>query len=107
VTARALIEDAFNQPFLSVAGLWEMAIKIGLGKLNLGQPFEILIPHQLKVNGVEILGIEVQHAAVVSRLPFHHRDPFDRLLAAQAMVEQMPIVSADAIFDAYAVTRMW
>ena len=84
-----------------------MAIKISLGRLSLAQPFEILVPHQLQMNGIQILGIEVLHAAEVSRLPFHHRDPFDRLLAAQAIVEQMPIVSADAVFDAYPITRVW
>jgi len=106
-TARTLIEDASNQPLLSVASLWEMAIKLSLGKLSLAQPFEVLIPQQMRLNGIKLLGIEVEHAAVVSRLPFHHRDPFDRLLIAQAMVEQMPIVSADAAFDTYTVKRLW
>lgn len=106
-TARTLIEDTSNQPFLSVASLWEMAIKVSLGKLSLGQPFEILIPRQLSLNGIALLGITVSHAAVVAKLPFHHRDPFDRLLTAQAIVEQMPIVSGDSSFDSYAVTRLW
>jgi len=105
--ARTLIEDASNQPFLSVASLWEMAIKISLGKLSLGQPFETLIPQQLGLNGIALLGITINHAAEVARLPFHHRDPFDRLLIAQAIVEQMPIVSGDTAFDAYAITRLW
>jgi PIN domain nuclease of toxin-antitoxin system len=102
-----LIEDTFNQPFLSVASLWEMAIKVSLGKLELGQPFESLIPHQLKLNGIDLIEIKIQHTAVVSKLPFHHRDPFDRLLVAQATVEQMPIVSTDTTFDAYTIKRMW
>ena len=106
-TARTLIEDASNQPFLSVASLWEMAIKVSLGKLSLGQPFETLIPQQLSLNGIALLGITISHTAVVAKLPFHHRDPFDRLLTAQAIVEQMPIVSGDSSFDAYAVTRLW
>jgi PIN domain nuclease of toxin-antitoxin system len=105
--ARNVIEDATNQPLLSVASLWEMAIKASLGKLSMGQPFDTLIPQQLEINGIELLGIEIQHTAVVSSLPFHHRDPFDRVLVAQAMVEQIPVVSADAVFDAYGVTRMW
>ncbi|MFH1859672.1 MAG: type II toxin-antitoxin system VapC family toxin [bacterium] len=106
-TARTTLEDTFNQLFLSVASLWEMAIKVSLGKLIILQPFEILIPHQLKLNGIKLLEIKVQHVAIVSKLPFHHRDPFDRLLIAQAIAEQMPIISTDTIFDAYTVKRMW
>ena len=107
-TVRSLIEDASNQPFLSVASLlWEMAIKVSLGKMSLARPFEVLIPQQMGLNGINLLGIEMEHTAVVSKLPFHHRDPFDRLLIAQAMVEQMPIVSVDADFDAYNVERLW
>ena len=106
-TARTLIEDASNQPLLSAASLWEMAIKLSLGKLSLAQPFEVLIPQQMRLNGIKLLGIEIEHTAAVSKLPFHHRDPFDRLLIAQAMVEQMPIVSADTAFDTYPVKRLW
>lgn len=106
VHARVLIEDVANQKFLSVASLWEIAIKSSLGKLILSAPFETLIPQQLSLNGFELLNIEVNHTAVVATLPFHHRDPFDRLLIAQAMVEKMPIVSIDATFDAYPVTRL-
>ena len=106
-TARTLIEDASNQPLLSVASLWEMAIKLSLGKLSLAQPFEVLIPQQMRLNGIKLLGIEIEHTAAVSKLPFHHRDPFDRLLIAQAMVEQMPIVSADTAFDTYPIKRLW
>ena len=106
-TARTLIEEPSNQPFLSIASLWEMAIKLSLGKLSLGEPFEVLIPEQMKANGINLLGIEIEHTALVATLPFHHRDPFDRLLVAQAVVERMPIVSADAAFDAYGVERLW
>jgi PIN domain nuclease of toxin-antitoxin system len=105
--ARALIEDTANESFLSVAGLWEMAIKVSLGKLTLSDPLDVLVPQQLGLNGIELLGIQVAHAAAVSTLPFHHRDPFDRLLIAQAIVEAMPVVSADAAFDAYPVKRLW
>jgi len=105
--ARTLIEDASNQPLLSAASLWEMAIKLSLGKLSLAQPFEVLIPQQMRLNGIKLLGIEIEHTAAVSKLPFHHRDPFDRLLIAQAMVEQIPIVSADTAFDTYSTKRLW
>jgi PIN domain nuclease of toxin-antitoxin system len=106
-TARQVIEDSANQPFLSAASLWEMAIKLSLGRLQLGRPFEDLIPEHMELNGIQLLGIELEHVTPVTTLPFHHRDPFDRLLLAQAMVEQMPIVSADQALDAYLVERLW
>lgn len=92
--ARALIEDTRNERLLSTASLWEMAIKHSLGKLSLGQPFEVLIPQQLERNSIEILPITVAHLAVVVTLPFHHRDPFERLLIAQAAVERLSILSS-------------
>ena len=105
--AKTLIETEDSQPFLSIASLWEMAIKISLGKLRLEQPFETFIPQQLTVNGIGILNLSVEHTAAVSTLPFYHRDPFDRLIAVQAKVEQMPLVSADPVFDAYGIERVW
>ena len=84
-----------------------MAIKLSLGRLQLGRPFEDLIPEQMDLSGIQLLGIELEHVTPVTTLPFHHRDPFDRLLVAQAMVEQMPIVSADPAFDAYPIERLW
>jgi PIN domain nuclease of toxin-antitoxin system len=92
---------------LSTASLWEIAIKISLGKLALTEPFDVLIPAQLNLNGIELLEISVAHASMVANLPFHHRDPFDRLLIAQAQVEQMTIVSKDDTFDAYGIKRKW
>jgi PIN domain nuclease of toxin-antitoxin system len=106
-TARVLIADANNRIFLSVASLWEIAIKISLGKLRLAQPFEVLLPQQLSLNHIDLLDIAVEHTAVVATLPFHHRDPFDRLLIAQAKAEAIPIVGSDAAFDVYPVTRLW
>jgi PIN domain nuclease of toxin-antitoxin system len=107
VNARVLIEDVANEKFLSVASLWEIAIKSSIGKLTLSAPFDVLILPQLGLNGFKLLNIEIDHAALVATLPFHHRDPFDRLLIAQAITEKMSIVSIDAAFDAYAVTRRW
>ena len=104
--ARALIEDVANEKFLSVASLWEIAIKLSIGKLSLSEPFHRLIPEQLSLNGFELLNIEIDHAAMVATLPFHHRDPFDRLIIAQAVVEKMAIVSIDAVFDHYPITRL-
>lgn len=106
-TARRLIEDADNQPLLSMASLWEMAIKLSIGKLTLGQPFDMLIPAQMRLNGIALLQIEMAHVAAVAKLPFHHRDPFDRLLIAQAIVEQIPIVSGDPASDSYGIKRLW
>ena len=106
-TARTFIEDADNQPLLSMASLWEMAIKLSIGKLSLGKPFERLIPEQMRLNGIELLQIEMAHIIVVTELPFHHRDPFDRLLIAQAMVEQISVVSGDPAFDSYSIKRLW
>jgi len=106
-TARQLIEESANQPFLSAASLWEMAIKLSLGRLHLGRSFEELIPEQMRLNGIQLLGIEIEHVTPVTTLPFHHRDPCDRLIVAQAMVEQTPIVSADPAFDAYPIQRLW
>ena len=105
--ARALIEDVANEKFFSVASLWEMAIKLSIGKLTLAAPLDVLFPQQLSLNGIELLNINIDHATTVVTLPFHHRDPFDRMLIAQAVVEKMSVVGIDTAFDAYPVTRLW
>lgn len=105
VDARQLIDDEENQIYISIASLWEMAIKFSIGKLNLEQPFEEMFPEQLEINSIEILGITIDHLKAAASLPFHHRDPFDRLIIAQAQVEGLPIISADNIFDDYGVKR--
>ena len=107
VNARALIENPANERLLSVASLWEVAIKTSLGKLTLSSPFDDLVPAQLKVNGIDLLNIKVDHLSTLTTLPFHHRDPFDRLIIAQALVEELPVISLDGAFDAYGVTRHW
>ena len=101
-TCRTLIEDLDNERLLSLASVWEMAIKVELGKLPLAQPLEVFVPTQLQANAMDLLSIEARHAFEVARLPLHHRDPFDRLLIAQSIVEGAPLLSADAAFDAYA-----
>jgi PIN domain nuclease of toxin-antitoxin system len=105
--ARALIEDLNNDKLISKASLWEMAIKVSIGKLTLAHSFEILIPQQIADNGFDLLNIEMEHVCVVANLPFHHRDPFDRLLIAQSMAEDFPIVSNDTKFDEYHIQRLW
>ena len=92
---------------LSTASLWEIAIKISIGKLDLGRPFNVFIPEQLAFNSITELPINLKHLGVISALAFPHRDPFDRLLIAQAMTESLPIVSADAAFDLYPIERLW
>lgn len=105
--ARVLIESDESQPFLSAASLWEIAIKISLGKLSLNQKYETFIPRHLALNGIGLLNISLEHTVAVATLPFHHRDPFDRLLAVQSKIESMIFVSADPVFDAYGVQRVW
>lgn len=107
INARKLIEDPSNEKFVSIVSIWETAIKVSIGKMALSAPFDDLFPHQLQINGFDVLPVKVKHASVVSALPFHHRDPFDRLLAAQAISEDMIMTSVDEVFDTYAVTREW
>lgn len=107
VKARDVIEDGGTVPFLSIAAVWEMAIKVSIGKLTPHVPFTVLIADQLARNDIILLDITVPHTLHVAQLPMLHRDPFDRMLIAQAMVEQIPIISADAAFDAYPITRIW
>ncbi len=105
--AEALISEGANELLLSVASLWEVSIKVSLGRLPLAAPVHEFIPEQLRRNRIDLLPIEMSHTFEVARLPFHHRDPFDRLLIAQALVENLPIVSVDSAFDAYSVERIW
>lgn len=103
-TAKTLLESDVEL-LLSVASLWEIAIKISTGKMTLPKPFEIFIPEQLQQNDITVLPIATNHLTYITALPFHHRDPFDRLLIAQSIVEGIPIVSVDAAFDPYKVDR--
>jgi len=106
-SARVVIESEDSQPFISAASLWEIAIKISLGKLQLKQAYDAFIPQQLALNGIGVLSLSLEHLSTVAVLPFHHRDPFDRLLVAQAKIENMPLVSADPAFDLYEIKRIW
>lgn len=105
--ARRAIADPENECLVSAASAWEIAIKVSIGKLALGSDVRRFVPDQLSANAFEPLPISVAHGARVATLPFHHRDPFDRLLAAQALEERAAIVSADAIFRKYGVKRIW
>jgi PIN domain nuclease of toxin-antitoxin system len=103
--ARRLIEAPENTVFLSIASIWEIAIKVSLGKLILPTPFVDFINQQMALNRILPLAIETKHIQVIVTLPFHHRDPFDRLLIAQALVEKMVIIGQAAAFDAYLLQR--
>ena len=105
--ARLLIDDPSNEKFLSIASLWEIAIKAGLGKIDLDKPFEQMFPERLDFNRIRILAITVDSLIKLATLPFHHRDPFDRLIIAQGLVENLPIISVDTDFDAYGIDREW
>jgi PIN domain nuclease of toxin-antitoxin system len=105
--AKTLIENPANRKLISVASCWEIAIKAGLGKMKLGEPSASYIPAALARTGFDLLPITVAHATGVEGLPLHHRDPFDRLLVAQAIAEGIPIVSRDVVLDAYGITRLW
>jgi PIN domain nuclease of toxin-antitoxin system len=105
--ARRIIEHPDHDILTSIASLWEIGIKHSLGKLNLHRPFAEVIPHHLEINSIAILGLRTDHVLSVTKLPFHHRDPFDRILVAQALVEEIPIVSCDDALDLYRVERIW
>ncbi len=105
--AREVLEDPANDLMVSAATVWEVAIKVGLTKLTLSVPYRQWMNQALSDLNATILPITVEYAAVQSSLPNHHRDPFDRLLVAQAQVEAMPLISSDAIFDQYGVSRLW
>ena len=105
--AKKLYADPNNDFLLSLASLWEMAIKLQLGKLTLQQPFEKFIPLQLQENNIIQLDISFRHITKVTTLPRHHGDPFDRLIIAQALEEKLPLLNCDTAFDSYPIKRLW
>lgn len=108
-TSRTLIVDPSNEILISPVSYWEIAIKVSLGKWQLQQPYDDLIDSLWTVYGFQILPIMPKHTTRLIHLPYptNHRDPFDRLLIAQALVEGIPVVSADPKFDLYGVPRIW
>lgn len=103
-SARALCENPSNTLYLSLASVWEMQIKQQLGKLDLSRPLALLIAEQQQANDIRILPIQMEHIFALGNLPAHHRDPFDRLLIAQAQIEGLLLLSDDVIFSQYAIT---
>jgi PIN domain nuclease of toxin-antitoxin system len=106
-TAKLLIEDPANTIRVSIATCWEIAVKAGTGKLRFGLPANVYLADALVRNNFDLLDLTFSHVTAVESLPLHHRDPFDRILIAQAMAENVPLVSVDAAFDPYPVTRLW
>jgi PIN domain nuclease of toxin-antitoxin system len=107
LSSRARRAIARGECFLSIASCWEIAIKVSLGGLRFDRPLSRFFAEQLPATGVSLLPVQLRHVMRVSELPFHHRDPFDRMLAAQAQEEGLRIVSCDSSFDAYGVERVW
>lgn len=107
VKAIAALEDPANELVVSAGTIWELSIKVGLEKLSLSLTYRKWIERAVADLGLVVLPITLEVAERQMKLPFHHRDPFDRLLAAQCIVESMPLVSADSVFDQYRVIRIW
>jgi PIN domain nuclease of toxin-antitoxin system len=103
--ARKTIQS--NDCFVSMASFWEIAIKFSLSKLRLPTAIDRYLPEQMSLNGFETLEIGFRQIMGSAALPWRHRDPFDRLLAAQALEEKVSIVSRDAVFDTYGLKRIW
>jgi PIN domain nuclease of toxin-antitoxin system len=101
------IEEAGSEAVVSMASLWEIAIKVSLNKLYLPKAFDELFPNSVPDGGLTLLLIEPRHLIAVGRMPFHRRDPFDRLLIAQAQVDGLTIITGDAKFPAYGVPLLW
>jgi PIN domain nuclease of toxin-antitoxin system len=96
-----------NEIFISVASLWEIAIKVSLKRLELGQSLSEFYFKHIVGNKIRLLDIKVEHLAVLETLEFHHRDPFDRLIVCQSIFEKIPILSSDKEFSKYLVKRIW
>jgi len=107
LSKRARTAIAATPCVVSIASCWEMAIKASIGRLTVPLPVSRFMQEQLEINGFSLLAIALEAAAAVADLPFHHRDPFDRLLVAQAQQHGVAIVSADPVFTKYRVRRIW
>ncbi|MFO0929302.1 MAG: type II toxin-antitoxin system VapC family toxin [Gemmataceae bacterium] len=105
--ATKTLQDPANELLMSAATVWEIAIKYGQGKLPLTMPYRDWMQRVIADLSLRLLPITIDYADAQAGLPRHHGDPFDRLLVAQCQVEQIPLVSADVIFDRYGVTRVW
>jgi PIN domain nuclease of toxin-antitoxin system len=103
----AMLADSDNELLFSLVSVWEMQIKMQLGKLRLQAPLPKILQMQQSENGLKMLPIRIDHIWALENLPHHHRDPFDRLLITQAQVEDIAVVTSDDVFDQYSVQRFW
>jgi PIN domain nuclease of toxin-antitoxin system len=101
---KELIENTNNDIYLSIVSLWEMSIKYNLGKLTLDPNYEEFVEREISISNINLLNINLEHLKINATLPFHHKDPFDRLIIAQSIVEDLPIITMDSAFDRYSVT---
>ncbi len=106
-TAMDICQDTNNQMYLSMASLWEMQIKVQLGKLKLKIPLADMLTVQQQENDLNVLNIALPHIYQLQALPFHHNDPFDRLIIAQSVLENMTLISVDEKFKAYDISVLW
>ena len=106
-TVYNLLTSPKTQVIFSVVSIWEMQIKLSLGKLQLKTALPELVEDEVKQNRIELLPLDLSHIYALSNLPNHHRDPFDRLLIAQAKSEELVIISIDEKFDGYDIERLW
>jgi len=106
-TARTLLENPSHELLLSVVSVWELYIKTQLGKLEPRAPIDEIVAEQIRSNHLVILPVYLEHVAALNTLPLHHRDPFDRLLIAQATTEGATLVSKDEVFKRYPVALIW
>ncbi|MEL7071964.1 MAG: type II toxin-antitoxin system VapC family toxin [Cyanobacteria bacterium J06581_3] len=103
----ALLKQPDNEILLSIVSIWEMQIKTQLGKLTLRENLADIVRQQQATNSIELLSITMAHVLEIDELPYHHKDPFDRLLVAQSRVESVAIVSCDHILQQYDCTVVW
>jgi len=104
--AREVFESAARIQMSSVS-IWEIAIKVSIGKLPLPDSFGNFVPYHVEQNDIQIVSPRLEDYKQVASLPFHHKDPFDRLIIAQALIAKLPVVSADKNFDLYGIKRIW
>ena len=106
-SAKEAIENPANRSFVSLASCWEIAIKVSLGKLSLGKPFAEVFPGELERNGISQMPVAIAHLRELITLPWHHRDPFDRVIIAQARIEALTLVTRDSYAGSYGIDTLW
>lgn len=105
--SKKLLEDGQNELFLSISSAWEIAINVSIGKLVLAQEYATFLAEELRINRITLLPLQLTHLNRVVSLPFHHKDPFDHIIIAQSLTENLPLVSIENPFDTYGIQRIW